>query len=102
VTHQSKDGKRPTILRKHDDSMSGAVTGSIAIGLLLIFGIAIYLLGSGNQDAAGTNVPTVVQTTPTPSTTGQGGTQTTPGRDQNIPNPTPPASNPGQGSGAAK
>ena len=99
MTYDPNDGQRPDILRKHDDSMSGALMGGIAIALLLIFGVAIYMLSSGNRDVAGTDVPRIERTTPAPSTTGQGGTQVMPGRDQNIPNPTPPA-NPGQDSGA--
>ncbi len=101
MTYDPNDGRRPDILRKHDDSMSGALMGGIAIALLLIFGVAIYMLSSGNRDVAGTDVPRIERTTPAPSTTGQGGTQITPGRDQNIPNPTPPV-NPGRGTDAAK
>ena len=99
VTYDPNDGRRPDILRKHDDSVSGALMGGIAIALLLLFGIAIFALSSGNRDVAGTDSPRMERTTPAPSTTGQGGTQIMPGRDQNIPNPTPPA-NPGQGTGA--
>jgi hypothetical protein len=101
VTHHPNGGKRPSILRKHDDSMSGALMGGIAVALLLIFGVAIYLLSFGNRNVAGTDVPRIERTTPAPSTTGQGGTDVTPGRNQNIPNPTPPA-NPERGSDAAK
>ena len=92
---------RPDILRKHDDSMSGALMGGIAVALLLLFGVAIFALSSGNRDIVATDSPRVERTTPAPSTTGQGGSRTMPGRDQNIPNPTPPA-NPGQGGGTAK
>ena len=63
----------------------------IALALLLIFGVAIYVLGSGGPDVASGDNPRFERTTPAPSTTGQGGTRITPGRDQNIPNPTPPA-----------
>jgi hypothetical protein len=81
--------------------MSGALTGGIAIALLLLFGVAIFTLSSGNRDVVTTDKSRIERTTPAPSTTGQGGTQITPGRDQNIPNPTPPA-NPSPGGGAAK
>jgi hypothetical protein len=102
VTYDPHGKDRPNILRKRDDSMSGALTGAIAIALLLLFGIAIFTLSSGNRDIAATDPPPRTErTTPAPSTTGQGGTQVTPGRDQNIPNPRPPA-NPPQGGGAAK
>jgi hypothetical protein len=102
VTYDPRDRNRPDILRKRDDSMSGAWTGGIAIALLLLFGIAIFALSSGNRDIVATDAP---RTTPAPSTTGQGGTQggtkVAPGRDQNIPNPRAPVSPP-QGGGAAK
>jgi len=83
VTFNPNDGKRPDILRKYDDSVSGALMGGIAIALLLIFGVAIFALSSGNRDFAGTDSPRIERTPP--STTGQGGTRTTPGRDRNIP-----------------
>jgi hypothetical protein len=101
VTDDPHGRNRPDILRKHDDSVSGALTGGIAIALLLVFGVAIFALSSGNRDIAATDIPRTERTTPPPSTTGQGGTRTIPGRDQNTPNPTPPAI-PGQGGGAAK
>jgi hypothetical protein len=101
VTHDPHGRNRPDILRKHDDSVSGALMGGIAVALLLLFGIAILALSFGNRDIVVTDFPRIERTTPAPSTTGQGGTQTMPGREQNIPSPTPPA-NPGQGGGAAK
>jgi hypothetical protein len=101
VTYDPQRRNRPDILRKHDDSVSGVLTGGIAIALLLIFGIAIFALSSGNRDIVATDIPGTERTTPPPSTTGQGGAGTMPGRDQNIPSPTPPA-NPGQGGGTAK
>jgi hypothetical protein len=88
------DPRRPDILRKRDDSMSGALIGGIVIVLVLFLGLAIYMLNSGNRDVAATDPPKVERTTPAPSTTGQGGTRTMPGRDQNIPNPTPPVQPP--------
>jgi len=99
VTYDPNEGRRPDILRKHDDSMSGALMGGIAIALLLLFGVAIYALSSGSRYVAGTDIPRIERTTPAPSTTGQGGTQTMPGRDQTIPNSPPPA-NQGHGTGA--
>ena len=103
MTYDPQGRNRPDILRKHDDSMSGAWTGGIAIALLLLFGIAIFALSSGNRDIVATDAPRTERTTPAPSTTGQGGTQggtqVMPGRDQNIPRA--PASPP-QGGGAAK
>ena len=105
MTFDPQGRNRPDILRKRDDSMSGAWTGGVAIALLLLFGIAIFALSSGNRDIVATDAPRTERTTPAPSTTGQGGTQggtqVTPGRDQNIPNPRAPASPP-QGGGAAK
>ena len=101
MTHDPHGKDRPDILRKHDDSMSGALTGGIAIGLLLLFGVAIFALSSRNQDIGGTDKPRVERTTPAPSTTGQGGTHVAPERDRNVLNPTPPK-NPGQGGGAVK
>jgi hypothetical protein len=101
VAHDPNRRDRPDILRKRDDSMSGALTGGIAIALLLLFGVAIFTLSSGNRDIVSTDKSRIERTTPAPSTTGQGGTQVTPGRDQNTPNPTPPA-NPSPGGGAAK
>jgi hypothetical protein len=101
VTYDPDRRDRPDILRKRDDSMSGALTGGIAVALLLLFGVAIFALSSGNRDIAATDSPRIERTTPAPSTTGQGGTRTMPGRDQNTPNPTPPAA-PGQGGGVAK
>lgn len=101
MTYDPQGRNRPDILRKHDDSMSGALTGGIAIALLLLFGFAIFALSSGNRDIAATDTPRVERPTPAPSTTGQGGAQTTPERDRNVLNPTLPG-NPGQGGGAAK
>lgn len=108
MTHQPRDGKRSDtprprqdILRPHDDSLSGALMGGVALALLLIFGVAIYVLGSGDPEVASSDAPRIERTTPAPSTTGQGGTRITPGRDQNIPNPTPPAP-PRQGAETAK
>lgn len=102
MTYDPNGRDRPNILRKRDNSMSGALTGGIAIALLLLFGIAIFSLSSGNRDIVATDTPRTERSTPAPSTTGQGGgTQVTPGRDQNIPNPRPPATPP-QGGGAAK
>lgn len=101
MTYDPHGRDRPNILRKRDDSMSGALTGGIAIALLLLFGIAIFTLSSGNRDIVATDPPSTERTTPAPSTTGQGGTQVMPGRDQNVPNPPPPAPPP-QGGGAAK
>ena len=102
MTFDPQGRNRPDILRKRDDSMSGAWTGGVAIALLLLFGIAIFALSSGNRDIVATDAPRTERTTPAPSTTGQGGTaEVTPGRDQNIPNPRAPASPP-QGGGAAK
>jgi hypothetical protein len=102
VTYDPNRRDRPSILRKRDeDSMSGALTGGIAIALLLLFGVAIFTLSSGNRDIVATDKAPIERTIPAPSTTGQGGTQTMPSRDQNIPNPTPPE-NPSPGGGAAK
>ena len=101
MTHDPHGRDRPDILRKRDDSMSGALTGGIAVALLLLFGIAIFTLSSGNRDIVATDPPRTERNTPAPSTTGQGGTQVTPGRDQNIVNPRPPAPPP-EGGGAAK
>jgi len=101
VTYDPHGRDRPNILRKRDDSMSGALTGGIAIALLLLFGIAIFTLSSGNRDIVATDRPRTERTTPAPSTTGQGGTQVMPGRNQNIVNPQPPAPPP-QGGGVAK
>ena len=85
-----RNPNRPDILRKRDDSLSGAVIGGIAVAIVLFLGIAIYMLSSGNPDVAATDSPRIERTTPAPSTTGQGGTQVMPGRDQNVPNPAPP------------
>ena len=88
------DDRRIDILRKRDDSMSGALMGGIAIALLLLFGVAIFALSSGNRDIVATDVPRIEKTTPAPSTTGLGGTHIAPGRDQSIVNPAQPT-NPG-------
>ena len=101
MTYDPHGRDHPNILRKRDDSMSGALTGGIAVVLLLLFGVAIFTLSSGNRDIVATDKPRTERTTPAPSTTGQGGTQVMPGRDQNIPNPRPPANPPPDG-GAAK
>ena len=102
MTYDPRGRDRPDILRKRDDSMSGALTGGIAIALLLLFGIAIFALSSGNRDIAGTDSSRTERTTPAPSTTGQGsGAQIKPERDRNILNP-PPSGNPPQGGGAAR
>jgi len=101
VTHDPDRRNRPDILRKRDDSMSGALTGGIAIALLLLFGIAIFTLSSGNRDVVATDKARIERTTPAPSTTGQGGSQVMPDRGPYLPNPTPPA-NPSPGGGAAK
>jgi len=101
VAHDPNRRDRPDILRKRDDSMSGALTGGIAMALLLLFGVAIFVLSSRNRDVATTDPTRIERTTPAPSTTGQGDARITPGRNQNLPNPTPPA-NPSPGGGAAK
>ena len=74
MTYDPHGRDRPDILRKRDDSMSGALTGGIAIALLLLFGVAIFALSSGNRDIVATDAPRTERTTPAPSTTGQGGT----------------------------
>jgi hypothetical protein len=86
------DDRQIDILRKRDDGSNGALMGGIAIALLLLFGIAIFALSSSDQNVADTDKARTERTTPAPSTTGQGGSQIMPGRDQNIVNPTPPAS----------
>jgi hypothetical protein len=93
VTYDPDDRNRPDILRKRDDSAGGAFMGGVAIALLLLFGVAIFAMSSGNRDIGASDPPPRAErTTPAPSTTGQGGIRVTPGRNQNIPNPTPPAS----------
>jgi hypothetical protein len=93
VTYDPDNRNRPDILRKRDDTAGGAFMGGVAIALLLLFGVAIFALGSGNRDIGAKDPPPRAErTTPAPSTTGRGGTQVMPGRDQNIVNPTPPAS----------
>jgi hypothetical protein len=87
----NNDDRQIDILRKRDDGLNGALMGGIAIALLLLFGIAIFTLSSSHQDLD-TDKARTERTTPAPSTTGQGGSQIMPGRDQNIVNPTPPAS----------
>lgn len=87
------DPRRPDILRRRDDSLGGALIGGIAVVLVIFLGLAIYMMSSGNRDVA-SDSPRI--TTPAPSTTGQGGTSITPGRDQNVPNPTPPQAPPSQ------
>lgn len=84
------DDRRIDILRKRDDSLNGALMGGIAIALLLLFGIAIFALSSRSPESVIADKLRTEQTTPTPSTTGQGGTQIVPRRDQNTA-PTPPA-----------
>jgi hypothetical protein len=91
VTYDPDDRNRPNILRKRDDTASGAFMGGIAIALLLLFGVAIFAFGSGHRDIVAEDPPRTERTTPAPSTTGRGNTQVMPGRDQNIVNPTPPA-----------
>ena len=91
MTYDPNDERRIDALRRRDDDgVSGALMGGIAIALLLLFGVAIFVLNSGNRDIAATDVPRIERTTPAPSTTGQGGTRIMPGRDQNTSNPTPP------------
>jgi hypothetical protein len=93
VTYDPDNRNHPDILRKRDDSAGGAFIGGVAVALLLLFGVAIFALSSGNRDISATDPPpSAERTTPAPSTTGRGGTQFTPGRDQNVINPTPPAS----------
>ena len=99
MTYDPHGRDRPDILRKRDDSMSGALTGGIAVALLLLFGIAIFTLSSGNRDIVATDQPRTERTTPAPSTTGQGGTQVAPDRDQHIPNATPANPPPDRGEG---
>jgi hypothetical protein len=102
VTYDPNRRDRPDILRKRDDSMSGALTGGIAIALLLLFGVAIFALSSGNRDIVATDNKTRIELpTSPPSTTGQGGSQAIPDRGPYLPNPTPPA-NTSPGGGAAK
>jgi hypothetical protein len=94
VTYDPNDDRRIDILRKRDESMSGALMGGIAIVLLLLFGFAIFTLGSRNADTVATDKTQMERTAP--STTGQGGMQgsgwSTPGRDQNTISPAPPVS----------
>ena len=103
MTYDPDRRNRPDIPHHDDDSMNGAFAGGIAIALLLLFGVAIFALSSGNRDIAATDPPPRAgRTTPAPSTTGQGGIQVAPSRDQNAANPRPPAAPPPQGGGAAK
>jgi hypothetical protein len=88
----NNDDRQIDILRKRDDGLNGALMGGIAIALMLLFGVAIFTLSSSDRDAAGTDKARSERTTPAPSTTGQGGSRIMPGRDQNVVNPTPPAS----------
>ena len=101
MTYDPNGRDRPDILRKRDDSMSGALTGGIAIALLLLFGVAIFTLSSGNRDIVATDKSSIERPTPAPSTTGQGGPKVMPDRGPYIPNPSPGA-NPSPGEGAAK
>ena len=66
MTYDPHGRDRPDILRKRDDSMSGALTGGIAVALLLLFGIAIFALSSGNRDIVATDQPRTERTTPAP------------------------------------
>ena len=93
MTYDPKnDDRQIDILRKRDDGLNGALMGGIAIALMLLFGVAIFTLSSSDRDVAATDKARIERTTPAPSTTGQGGSQIMPGRDQNVVNPTPPAS----------
>jgi hypothetical protein len=93
VTYDPDNKNRPDILRKRDDTAGGAFMGGVALALLLLFGVAIFALGSGHREIVAKDPPPRAErTTPAPSTTGQGGTQVMPGRDQSIVNTTPPVS----------
>lgn len=101
MTYDPDNRSRPDILRKRDDTAGGAFMGGLAIALLLLFGVAIFALSSQHNDIGAKDPPPRAErTTPAPSTTGRG-TQVMPGPNQNIPNPTPPAS-PRQSGDASK
>ena len=101
MTYDPDRRNRPDILRNDDDGMNGAFAGGIAVALLLLFGVAIFALSSGNRDIAATDPPPRTElTAPAPSTTGQGGIQVAP--SQNAADPRPPAAPPPQGGAAAK
>jgi hypothetical protein len=65
--------------------MSGGAMAGIALGLALLIGVMFWAFGSGDRQTA---------STPAPSTTTGQGTNVTPGKNQNVPNPTPPAQPP--------
>jgi hypothetical protein len=83
MTIDPRDPRRPV---RH--GMSTNMIAGIALGLAIALGIIWY--ATSNRAMNSVNAPAFERSVPDP-TTGQSRTNTMPGRDQNIPNPTPPA-----------
>jgi hypothetical protein len=78
----------PNANRRRLDDRSGMSAGAmvgIALVLALFVGVMIWAFTGDRQTAS---------TTPAPSTTTGQGTNVTPGKNQNVPNATPPAKPP--------
>ena len=87
MTIHSQDPRDP----RHSVRSSGMSTSMIvglAIGLIVALGAIWY--ATSDRPVTAVNSPAFERSVPD-STTGQNRTNTMPGRDQNIPNPTPPA-----------
>jgi hypothetical protein len=74
-------------VREDRGGMSGGAMAGIALVLALLIGVMFWAFNSSDrQTATSPNTPA--------TTTGQGTTNMTPGKNQNVPNPTPPATPP--------
>jgi type VI protein secretion system component VasK len=71
--------------RLEEPGMSGGAMAGIALVLALLVGVMIWAFTGDRQTAS---------TTPAPSTTTGQGTDVSPGKNQNVPNATPPAQPP--------
>ena len=83
-SHDPRDPRRPAAR----SGMSASLMFGLALGTLIALAVVWYATSNRTQSVV--NAPAFERSVPD-STTGQGRTNTMPGRDQNIPNPTPPA-----------
>jgi hypothetical protein len=89
MTIPSHDPRDPKVRRPAARSgISATMVLGLALGTLIALAVVWY--ATSNRTANVVNAPAFERSVPD-STTGQGRTNTMPGRDQNIPNPTPPA-----------
>lgn len=81
------EGPRDPLRPANRTGKSGGTIVALAIIVLVAIGIGWY--ATSNRSTTTVNAPAFERSVPD-TTTGQRGTNVTPGKNQNIPNPTPP------------